>query len=133
MEPNFSRAPAPILILARALRAHGFQLTVVDCDPPDNQRIRVITPQLTVEIVADRGQWSVGFAPVGEDDFFDISVWQACLSGEPVSTDLVPLQIQVDWAIDHLGAERPIRISLPCLRQTRKIRAYRRLGLSHDT
>lgn len=126
--PDLSLAPQAISELARILSARGNPLRTETYSSPGDQVLRARTPAGTVQVIADRAQWFVDLAPPGVDDYFDTEVWSACLSGAPVSLQLVSLDSQVAWIMKFLDEDVRTRYSIESLRQERQRRAHGRLG-----
>lgn len=126
--PDLSSAPQAISELARILSARGNPLRTQSYGSPGDQVLRAETPAGTVQVLADRGQWFVDLAPPGVDDYFDTEVWAACLSGAPVSLELVSLDSQVAWLKEFLDEDVRTGYSIESLRKARQRRAYGRLG-----
>ncbi len=128
--PDLSSAPPVIRHFAERLAERGTPLQTVSFESSRNQLLRTALTSVTVQILADRGQWFVELAPAGVEDWFDTAAWRCCLEGGPVSVNLDPLDTQVAWIEDYLARSAKLHVSLDCLREARRERAYQRMGLA---
>lgn len=126
---DLSLAPSPIQELARWLAGRGCPLLPQAFDSPNNQVLWATSPRGVVRVLADRGQWFVELAPPGVDEYFDSAVWSSCLTGAEVSLELTSLAEQVAWLEDFLHDGPTSEYSIECLREVRRTRAFRRMGL----
>lgn len=56
-------------------------------------------------------------------------VWTSCLTRTEVSLDLVPLDAQALWFAESLAADVRCEYAIECLLESRRMRAYGRMGL----
>lgn len=127
--PDLSSAPPSLQTLAARLAREGTPLRVHSFDSPTNQQLRAHTTHGTVQVLADRSQWFVELAPAGAEEFFDTAAWTSCLAGVEVSLELEPLEVQVCWLEQYLAGEPDVEVTVECLRDARRRRAYGRMGL----
>jgi hypothetical protein len=129
MMADLSAAPQAVLDLAEWLSERGTPLRARSFDSASNQLLQAHVPQGTVQVLADRGQWFVELAPAGAEEFFDTAAWTSCLTGAEVSLELEPLDVQVGWLEGYLAGEGHGKVTIECLREARRRRAYGRMGL----
>lgn len=125
---DLSMAPIPVRNLAEWLADRGSPLVPQSLESPINQLLKA-RAQYGVRVLADRGQWFVDLAPPGVDEFFNSAVWSSCLTGATVSLELVPLAEQVAWIEEFLSDDSRRDYSVDCLRETRRKRAFGRMGI----
>lgn len=123
--PDLSAAPHAVLNLSEWLSERGVALQERSFDSASNQMLQAYASRGTVQVLADRGQWFVGLAPPGVEEFFDTAVWVSCLTGAEVSLELESLDVQVGWLEEYLAADAPRDVSVECLRQARRRPALR--------
>lgn len=125
---DLSMAPMSVQNLAEWLADRGNPLVPQTFDSPTNQLLQA-RAQHGVQVLADRGQWFVELAPPGVDEFFDTAVWSSCITGATVSLELTPLAEQIAWIEEFLSDDSRRDYSVDCLRETRRKRAFERMGI----
>lgn len=129
MMPDLSAAPRAVHDLAGWLSERGNPLEQRSFDSASNQLLQAHASWGTVQVLADRGQWFVELAPPGAEEFFDTAAWTSCFAGAEVSLELEPLEVQVGWLEEYLAGEPHVEVTVECLRDARRRRAYGRMGL----
>jgi hypothetical protein len=125
-----SLAPQVLQKFAESLAERETPLRVQAFESPSNQLLQARTARGTVQVLADRGQWFVELAPPGAAEFFSTTVWLACLSRTEVSLELMPFDAQTAWLEEYLTGGDQREYTIECLLETRRRRAYGRMGLA---
>jgi hypothetical protein len=121
--------PDSIAELGTFLASMGAPLQSVTFSSPNNQILIGATAGGCVRVAADRGQWFVELAAPGSDDYFDSSVWAACLSDTPVSLEVEPLEKQVKVIEALVSDGSALTVSTARLKQTRSTMSEGRQSL----
>ena len=98
-------APAEISLFLDQLEKRGFRWTANERIDEFNQMVVLTNGVWEIDVIADRGEWSLGVRPRGYSLWLHPDVLEAYLEGFDLAGDFSPISHQTKFLLDVLTSE----------------------------